>query len=163
LLVSDSGFHELRRRLLKNTIWAADAIPPDEWKYRGFKRVLLPVYDVLLILVGVGAETLGVPAVGEFFSAVVIDIVAIAFALAGFLCLVGVSFPKMWALEAAAKSVCLGLLSAYVTTLLVLTADGDPARGVVTIIATAMMLVPIYRLSLLGAERRARHFVREVP
>jgi phosphotransferase system glucose/maltose/N-acetylglucosamine-specific IIC component len=156
LLVSDSGFHELRRRLLKHTIWAADAIPPDEWKYRHLKTVVFPVIDLGLIYSGVYAAIFGAPAIGEFFHYGVNLVFSVLFVAAAGSALIGVSFPRLWVVEVSAKTVLSGLLTAYLGALFILTTDGDSSRGFITGLTVAALGMCVWKASILGSEWATR-------
>lgn len=144
------------KRLWHASIWAPGGIPVEEWKYRNLKRVVLPIFDLLVILAGFYGAKYGVPAVEEFYPASMIDTVSHTFATVGLLCLVAVAFPRLWLMEVVAKSLVIGLLAAYVLSLALLTADGDSTRGFVSVIAVMGLLLPSWRLGILGTERRDR-------
>lgn len=143
-------------RLLQGSVWSKDAIPPDEWKYRSLTRVVLPLLDILVILAGVSGARLGIPAIQEFFPASVTVGASLLLSVAGFVSLAGVLFPRLWLVEVIGKAAMIGLLSAYVIALLMLTAEGDPTRGFVSVLATVALLLPGWRLYILGLERRTR-------
>jgi Na+/proline symporter len=144
------------KRLLSASIWGRGAIPPEEWKYRNLKRVALPILDALFIFGGLSAARYGVPAISEFFDDVAVDLFSYGLSVVAFGCLLGVCFPRLWWLEALAKSALLGLLTGYVVSLFLLTAVGEGNRGFVLIIAMCSMVFPIWRLTLLTAEWQDR-------
>jgi hypothetical protein len=144
------------RRILALSIWAADAIPADEWKYRNLKRVMFPVIDFLFILGGFSAARYGIPAISEFFPDPVVDLFAYALSAVAFGCLLGVAFPRLWALEALAKSALLSLITGYVAALFLLTAVGEGNRGFVLIIAAVALCPVVWRLTMLGGEWQDR-------
>lgn len=144
------------KRLFAASIWAAGAVPPEEWKYRNLKRITLPFIDFMFILGGISAARYGVPAISEFFDDFVVDLFSYALSTIAFLCLLGVSFPKLWGLEAVAKSAIVGLMGGYVVALFMLTAVGEGNRGFVFTVAVVAMALPVWRLSLLGAEWQER-------
>lgn len=144
------------KHLFAASIWAAGAIPPEEWKYRNLKRVTLPFIDFMFILGGISAARYGVPAISEFFADFVVDLFSYTLSLVAFLCLLGVSFPRLWGLEAIAKSALVGLMGGYVVSLFLLTAAGEGNRGFVLIVAVVTLALPLWRLSLLGAEWQER-------
>jgi Na+/proline symporter len=146
------------KRLLSASIWGRGAIPVEEWKYRNLKRIALPVLDGLFILGGISAARYGVPAISEFFDDVAVDLFSYGLSLVAFGCLLGVIFPRLWWLEAIAKSALLGLLTGYVVSLFLLTAVGEGNRGFVLIIAMCSMVLPVWRLTLLAAEWQERRF-----
>ena len=147
------------RRLWRSTIWAKDAIPIQDWKFRSMKRVWLPIIDLLYIAGGFSAARYGVPAINEFFPDGVVDAFGYSLALFAFFALIGVSFVKLWWLEIVAKCVIFGQIITYVTALVILTRAGDDARGFVFVIALLATTPILIRLSIVSsewAERRAK-------
>jgi hypothetical protein len=146
-------------RIFQASIWAPGAIPPEEHKYRNLKRVILPIYDILIVIGGVSAWRYGVPAIQELFSMWITGIVSVVFTAAGVACFIGVAFPKLASLETAAKIVVIGMLTSYVTALALLLSEGDADRGFISVIAVMAMLLPLWRISLLSGERQKRKIV----
>lgn len=144
------------------SIWHPDAIPKNEWKYRNQKRVMFPAIDVLFILGGFSAAKYGIPAISEFFPDSFVDGFAYILSIAGLVCLIGVSFPRLWAIELGGKSVALSLLVGYILSLLILTAAGEGNRGFVLIIACIASSIIIWRISLLGSEWQDRVTAQKV-
>lgn len=146
-------------RILSATIWAPNAIPANEWKYRNLKRVMFPVIDFLFILGGFSAARFGIPAISEFFPDPVVDAFSYVLSAVGLACLVGVSFPRLWGLEMVSKILLLAQVAGYVTALFLLTAAGEGNRGFVLIIAAVAVCPILWRLTLLASkwsERRAQ-------
>jgi len=143
-------------KLYSWSIWAHDAIPAEEWKYRNLKRVVFPIVDIIFFLSGFSAARFGIPAISEFFPDEFVDIFAYVLSLASFICLLGVSFPSLWGFEIAGKSVVLGLIIGYVVALFLLTAVGEDSRGFIFFISAVSLVFIIWRLSLLGSEWQAR-------
>lgn len=141
------------RKLFAQTVWAKDAIPDDEWTTRHLRRIILPIADLLFIAAGILAAVFGIPAMGEFFPDLIIDCAAYSLAALGVVCLVGVSFPKLWRIEVVGKSGIVGLLVGYSTSLLLLTAEGDDRRGFAIAISLVAALVPVTRLLMLSDTR----------
>lgn len=146
----------MSHRILQDTIWETGAIPLEEWKYRNLKRIALPVYDGFVIIAGIAGYVYGVPAIRLFYDQGMGNILSLVFGLMGMACLAGVSFPHLWKLEIFAKSGMLGFHLAYLSALLFLVADGDPNRALISIIVCMSMVMPVWRLSILGSERRER-------
>lgn len=155
------GRHLSRYRWFRATIWAPGAVPASEWKYRNLKRVALPVLDVVFIVAGISAAHYGVPAISEFFPAHVTIFYSYTLSGAAFACLIGVSFPQFWPLEIIAKSVLIGLLLGYITALFILTRAGEGNRGYVLTIAIASIVLPWWRISILGTEWSDRRGLAE--
>lgn len=144
------------RTLLENSIWAHDAIPADEWKYRNLKRVMFPVIDLLFFLAGIIAAADGVPAISEFFPDDVVDTYSLLLSFVALICLVGVAFPSLWGLEIFGKSILFGLMVGYSAALLLLAVEGTTNRSFVAIVSLVALCPIVWRLSLLGSEWQAR-------
>lgn len=147
------------RKLFLSSIWAPNAVPSPEWKYRNLKRIMFPVIDFLFILAGVSAAINGVPAISEFYPGFMVDIFSVVLSTAALICFVGVSFPRLWWLEILGKTILFGLMVGYVLSLLILTAAGDPTRGFILLIAAASLAPIVWRLSLLGSEWQVRRLL----
>ena len=149
-------------RVYRASVWHPSAIPPEEWTYRHLKRVWLPFYDVCIVAAAYAGIRYGVPAVEKFYPESLIHPVAYAVGVAGVACFVGVAFPRLWAVEAAAKTGFIGILTAYVLALMFLTGGGDNNRGFVVVIAVMAMIPPGIRLTTLRQERLKRAAVEEI-
>jgi hypothetical protein len=144
------------RRLLSHTVWAPDAIAPEDYEHRNLTRVMFPVIDVLFFYCGLNASWFGVPAISEFFADHTVDLYAYSLAAVSVACLVGVAFPALWALEILAKSALLSLVSLYFLALFILTAVGEGNRGFVVGIAAVAMCPVIWRINQLGSQWQKR-------
>jgi hypothetical protein len=146
------------RTILRHTIWDRDAIPTSELKYAGpLKRVLLPIYDVAVILLGLLGLVVGFQATSAVLPEPGSTVLYMVILVAGALCLVGCAFPALWAVEITGKS---GLLVTFMTLLLVmLTASVEiPGHTGLTLIPLIVMviLIPSLRLWVLGVEIAGR-------
>ncbi len=139
-----------------DTIWSKGAIPLEEWKYRHLKRVTLPVVDVLFITGGILGARNGIPAIDNIYPDWVADIGGYIFSFIGFLCLVGVAFPRLWLLEVWSKSAILAMTSGYFAALVVATFNGRPQSSYVMSMAGVTIAVVAWRLSVLSYEARER-------
>ncbi len=119
------------RWLRDRSIWAHDAIPEGEKKYRNLKRIYLPAYDAVVVYIGLMGALFGSNLLNSIFHAELVDILSWTFAAAGAVCFLGVAFPKLWAVEMFSKLILLGMI-----------ALGIP--------------VVLFRLELLGNEYRQR-------
>lgn len=142
--------------LYRYSIWAPNAIPAEEWKYRNLKRVMFPVIDLLYLLAGLSAARRGVPAISEIYPEPVVTFFSYLLCLSAFVCLIGVSFPRLWAFEIAGKSILLGLMFGYFIALLLLTFTQVGNRDFVLFVAGVAVCPIIWRLSLLGSEWQNR-------
>lgn len=142
--------------LFKQSIWAPNAIPISEWKYRNLKRVLFPIVDVFFILSGISAAYYGVPAISEFFPREVVDTFASLLSLSAIVALLGTIFPRLWGMQMVASSIILGLMVVYVTSLFILTRIGEGNRGFVLGISAVATAPIFWRISLLSNEWQER-------
>lgn len=143
---------KLRHLLLKHTIWAHDAIPESEAKWRNLKRVYLPLADLFLIGSGIGAVVHGAPSIGLLFTTPVLEMYAWSFLLASILCLVSISIPRLWAWELTGKTVLVGLLVTYVGILWFLAGPTGGGRWFLSGVAAAFCCVLIWRITIITDE-----------
>lgn len=150
------------KKLYMLTIWAPGAIPVEEWKYRNIKRIMFPLIDFLFMLAGIKAIAYNVPGVSLFFDDPIIDLVAYILVLSAATCLVGVSFPRLWAVEIIGKSILLGVMSGYFASLVLLAFMGYSTIEF-TLFMSAISICPVvWRLSLLGSEWQSRRTLKGV-
>ncbi|MEV8023410.1 hypothetical protein [Microbacterium sp. NPDC080220] len=143
------------RRLWRASIWHPDAIPPIEWKYRNLKRLWLPVYDLIAIWAGVQAVLFGSSLLNRLFPALFVDTVGMVFTVAAFAALLGVAFPRLWAVEIFAKLVLVALVAGYVAAILLFSKTPEPNTFVVGMLGWGLPLA-LFRLHMLGEEIKER-------
>lgn len=144
----------------RQTIWYRHAIPLAEWKYRGLKRIVLPLVDVFLVYSGSQAIAWGAPSIGILYDKWVMDIYSISFTVAAGIALLAVIIPAAWLIELLSKTALVGLLSTYTLTLFFLSSQGSEARNFISGICAALCTVLIWRMILIGSEwstRRETH------
>lgn len=142
------------------SIWHPDSINPEEWKYRNLKRVWLPTYDLIAVLAGIVAAAQGSPLLNRLFSATLVDTFGVTLTVVAGVCLAGVAFPRLWAVEIVGKIILVGLVAAYATTILIFPITPQPNHFVVLMLAFSLPL-PLFRLNLLGEEHKERRAARE--
>ena len=143
------------RRLLAASIWAPGAIPPDEWKYRNLKRVWLPLYDVIAIVAGFFAFDQGSNLLNRLFEPWLVDTFGITMMVVATVCLAGVAFPSLWAVEMVGKVLLLGMVVTYIAAILFLSREPFTNFFVVAMLAWGLPLA-LFRLNLLGEEWKER-------
>lgn len=143
------------RRLWAASIWAPGMIPPDEWKFRNLKRVWLPLYDLIAVFCGVQAFLFGSPLLNILFPADLIDVLGVMMAAAALVCLAGVAFPRLWLVEIVGKIILVGMISAYVATIMLLSQNAGSNLFVVGMLTFGLPLA-FFRLNLLGEELKER-------
>lgn len=150
------------RFLYNASIWAPDAIPEEEWKYRNLKRVMFPLFDILMICAGISAHVGGIWAISEFFPRAAVDWFALTVIAAGVISLIGVVFPSQWRLEILGKVSLFGLLTAYITALSILSIAGIQPRPFGLFMAASALCPIVWQLSILGAEWQTRRIEARV-
>jgi hypothetical protein len=150
------------RALWSASIWARDAIPPEEWKDRHDKRLWLPLWDLIMIGAGIWATAFGSPLLHRLFPEDAIDLAGMSLAVSATVCLMGVAFPALWAVEFLGKLTVMFLLGAYAACVLFFRTDpGDPSSGFVAFILCAAIIPACSRLSKLGEEWKERRTLRQ--
>lgn len=149
-------------RIVRASIWHPLAIGPLEQKYRSLKRVWLPLYDVVAMLAGITAVMYGSRLLDRLYGDFT-DVIGGFFTLVAFVCLLGVAFPRLWAVEIVGKSILIGMVIAYATAIVLspspeqLAAKEAPS-WFITVMLLLPLPLPLFRLELLAtewADRRA--------
>lgn len=151
------------RRLFAASIWAPGAIPVDEWKYRNLKRFWLPLYDLLAMWAGVNAVIFGSRLLNRLLHDGLLDLVGIAFTLVAAVCLLGVAFPRLWAIEMVGKALLVGMVFAYMAAVILYptpSPDETPNWFIVAMLGFGLPLA-LFRITMLGEEWKERHQERE--
>ena len=152
----------LARRLWAASIWHPSAIGPLEQKYRSLKRVWLSAYDLVALLAGITAALYGSRLLDRLYGDAT-DVIGGFFSFIALVCLAGVSFPRLWAVEIIGKSILVGMVVAYAFAIVLspspeqLAAREAPS-WFVTVILLLPLPLPLFRLELLAtewADRRA--------
>lgn len=147
---------ELVKKTWAKTIWAKGAVPESEGELASdVKRGLLPIFDLVLIFTAILAIRGGMPTFEIVYSSSVSTIAAWGLLMAASLGLVGVSFPKLWLLEAVSKIGLFAVLFGYALVLLLYSAEDAP-RGFVGGIMLAVSSIPVWRVIWMGREYRRR-------
>ncbi|MEV8134286.1 hypothetical protein [Microbacterium aurantiacum] len=145
------------RRLWAASIWHPDAIPAIEGQSsRELKRYVLPTFDFIIVLMGIAGVVLGMPSFDIVYDADTAHLSGWLLLAGGVLALVGVSFPRLRALEGAGKILMLYVIGGYAAALWVLTFLGEGQRWIVALALTALLVLPMWNLARLGRERRNR-------
>lgn len=156
------------RRLWRASIWHPGAIPLHEKKYASLKRVWLPLYDVVAAAAGVTAIVYGSRLLDRLYGPFT-DTIGVFFSIVALICLAGVAFPRLWAVELAGKFVLVGMIIAYIAAIIVspspeqLLAREAPSWFIVAMLALNLWL-PFWRIENLTtewADRRADERRRE--
>lgn len=142
--------------LYKNSIWHPDAIQPEEFKFRNLKRLWLPLFDGLSILVGMLGVAYGSKILNELYPEALVDALSLTFIIAAAVAFIGITFPKLWIPEVVGKITMLGLLGGYSTAIWVSFFQGSVESGFVAAMLMYPVLFPLFRLDILGEEVKQR-------
>lgn len=140
---------------IARTVWAREAIPPEEWDYRNVPRVWLPLFDLTIVVAGLVGAFTTMPSLDKIFAPWVVDIMAGFLVLTALTCFIGVVL-RMIRLEAYAKIVLVGLIGSYSIALLTLAAGDSPDRGFIAVLSIALLFLPFGRLQVLGSKMRRK-------
>lgn len=137
------------KRLINSTVWARSGVSAADWRFRGIFRFVLPTTDLLFLWFGVVGWTNGVSSVQTAAGDQWQTWWSAGIAVSALLAFVGVSFPKLWAVELCGKIALVSLVSAYVA-LYVARSVTDPNITALAGLMLILILVPIWRLADLG-------------
>lgn len=152
-------------KLRKHTVWAKDYWGPDREAERFFVSVLLPLYDLVVIVAGALVVAFGLPTMETIFSPPLVDLLGYIVVVSGAVCLVGVSFPTLWRVEVYGKGVLVGAIISYSLSLFVLGLLGllnfpdvihQPGRFAASAIVLLALFTPAARMKFLAIEARKR-------
>lgn len=105
-------------RLLGPPVWARGGVPAHMKDQQLDVRVLLPIFDIGLMVLGIYGAHKTVPALDEVYDPHVVDAFAYGLVAVAAIALIGVIFPRLEWLELGAKFVLMGILSVYPAILL---------------------------------------------
>lgn len=149
----------LLRRIAKATVWAPGGIRPEDYRYRGIYRFVLPATDLLFLYFGIVGWHNGIRSVEQAAGEHWQTWWSLGIAASALVAFIGVTFPRLWVVEVCGKIPLVSLVGMYVALFL--------SRGVndTKVTATAglimiLILLPLWRISDLGFEawqaKRAR-------
>ncbi|WP_100813005.1 hypothetical protein [Microbacterium lacus] len=152
----------LLRAIGRASIWHSSAIPENEKKYRNLKRVWLPIYDVIAIIAGILAFVFGSRLLYRLLGPELVDTVGLVYSVVALVCLFGVAFPKLWAVEIAGKIILVGLVVGYIAAIMFYStpAPNEPPPWFIVAMLAWGLPMALFRLSLLGEEQVTRHLKR---
>lgn len=150
-------------RIIALTIWAPGTfgVPPNRWA--NLYRIVLPIFDVIIISIGARSIRYGVPAFnnvtgseqfGDRWGSVLV--------VAGLACLIGAIFPALLILELWGKILVFAALSIYAGVVQWLSLEPQGGnRSVVASMAVVGVLLSAWRLGDAATERRIRKAERD--
>lgn len=105
------------RRIAAASVWWPGALAAEPEKYRPLKRLWLPMYDVIALINGFLAVFFGSRLLDRIFGQTA-DVVGLLFAGVALVCLIGVSFPRLWRVEFVGKVLLIGMVVGYIVCIL---------------------------------------------
>jgi len=147
--------------LYEQSVWHPDAIEPEDFKYRNQRRVYLPLFDVIGVIIGILAIAYGSTILNEAYDPALIDAVGFAFMGASIAALTGVAFPRLWLMEIISKIFMMTLLGTYSITIWISFFQGQVFSGFVAAILVLPLITPLSRLDTLAEEIKQRRVVEE--
>lgn len=150
----------LRERLLRATVWAPGVIHDGERDDQMYRRLLLPVFDVVMVGVGFIIARHTVPSLVSEWSDWFVSFLSVAFVVSGSLAFVGVIIPRFVILELVAKTLLMMCMVVYPATLLSRAGINDAASLLAAVSLFALIIIPMGRIIALFPKIRRRHRAR---
>jgi len=137
----------LWERFKRQTVWHPLNTDPDD-NYRHGPRFWYPVFDFLMILLGVYAFFIGSPLLNRLFPSWFVDFLGVSITVAALFAAFGAIFPRFFMVELLGKLGLVFLLGGYAGTVAALSQATEPNGFVViTLFSLVWLLGP--RLSWL--------------
>ena len=135
-------------RIFRASVWSSDGVRPEDRRFRGIFRYVLPLTDVLFCYFGLVGFVNGLRSVQETIGGLQ-SWWSLGIAVSALMALVGVAFPRLWALEVAGKIPLIVLVSLYAWVLL---GRGlhDPKIVATSGLIFILILLPVWRVADLG-------------
>ena len=137
------------KRLWHQTVWAPEGVSAADWRFRGIFRFVLPTTDLFFLFFGIVGWNNGVGSVQNAAGEAWQTWWSLGIAISAAIALIGVVFPRLWAIEAFGKIVLIGLVSYYVL-LYVSRRIADPNIAALAGLICILILLPIWRIADLG-------------
>lgn len=137
------------KKLWEQTVWAPGGVPQEDYRFRGLFRWVLPLLDLAFIYFGVAGWWAGIATVAQATTHTWQEYWSAGIAVAAFVALVGVAFPRLWWVEVAGKAPMVGLVFVYLV-LFLSRSTTDPLLWATAGLYFTFALLPIWRLGDLG-------------
>ncbi|WP_307376942.1 hypothetical protein [Microbacterium sp. W4I20] len=120
------------------------------------KRIVLPLFDGLVVLMGFNGILNGMPSFALVYDPTITAIASWTLFMAGLVAFVGLAIPRLWYLEAVGKLAMVFVLGGYAGAVWIAYVQGDAGRGFVAAGLTGLLALPMWNLARLGRERATR-------
>lgn len=135
----------LLTRLWRSTVWSRNGVSAADWRFRNQFRITFPYVDLVFICFGLVGWAAGIQTVQEAAGYRWQTYWSASIAVCAFAALIGVTFPRLWALELAGKIPLIGLVCAYLALFLGRGLQ-DPKISATAVLLTALVAFPIWRV-----------------
>lgn len=131
-------------------MWGRNGVSPEDWRYRGLYRWVLPLTDIFFFWFGYVGWYNGLSTVEAAASQTWQEYWSLGIAIASVVAFVGVLFPKLWLVELLGKIPLVGLVSVYVVLFVTLGLSENPNMLATAGLICIMILLPVWRIGDLG-------------
>lgn len=136
-------------RLYRASVWGPDGVSPEDFRFRGLFRWVLPLLDLAFIWFGVAGWYAGISTVEAATSHTWQEYWSAGIAVAATVALIGVSFPRLWFVEVLGKAPLVGLVMVYLVLFLTRSTTNSLLWATAGLYFT-FALLPTWRLGDLG-------------
>lgn len=133
------------RRVFRASVWHRDGVRPEDRRFRGIFRYVLPLTDILFVVFGAVGWHNGIRSVEQVAGDEWQTWWSLALAVSAFVALVGVAFPRLWFVELAGKIPLIALVTLYMWVLVARGLD-DPKVLATAGLIMILILLPIWRV-----------------
>lgn len=140
---------KLLRRLFEASVWGPTGVSPEDWRFRGLFRWVLPLIDIAFIWFGLAGWYAGLNTVESATTQTWQEYWSLGIAFTAIIALVGVAFPRLWYIEAIGKAPMIGLVFVYLVLFLARTPT-EPLLWATAGLYFTFSLLPLWRLGDLG-------------
>lgn len=133
------------KRIYKASVWSRSGVSATNWRFRNQFRITFPYVDLMFIWFGCVGWMNGIQSVEDAAGNNWQTTWSAAIAVCGVLALVGVAFPRLWAVELLGKIPLVGLVCGYLALQMTLGAD-NPRLQATAGLFTTLVAFPIWRV-----------------
>ena len=136
-------------RIFNASVWGPSGVPKEDWRFRGLFSWVLPLFDLAFIWFGLAGFLSGIATVEAATTQTWQEYWSLGIAVAATIALIGVSFPRLWWVEALGKAPLVGLVVVYLY-LFLKRSTTDPLLWATAGLYFTFVLLPVWRLGDLG-------------
>lgn len=140
----------LIHRIFRNSVWGRNGVPPEDWRYRGLYRWVLPLTDIFFFWFGAVGYWNGINTVEAAASQTWQEYWSLGIAISSTIAFIGVLFPKLWLVELLGKIPLVGLVSVYIVIFFSQGLTDTPNMLATAGLISILILLPVWRIGDLG-------------